>query len=105
MAGGLFEVLMLVVVICLVVVDILSTYVAVAHLGFQEGNPIMRFLISRYGFTTAFSLSLMLIALMIFLTSVLSPGILRVVLAVIATAYSVIVLFNIAQILVRIILD
>jgi hypothetical protein len=105
MAGGLFEVILLVIVICLVVVDMLSTYVAVAHLGFQEGNPIMRFLITKYGFATTFSLSLMIIALMIFLTSVLSPGILRVVLAVTATAYSVIVIFNTAQILVRIILD
>jgi uncharacterized membrane protein len=103
MAVGLFEVVLLVIVVFLVVVDILSTYIAVALLGFREGNPVMRYLISRYGFATAFSLSLTILALMFFLVSMLSKDVLRVVLAVAAASYSVIVAFNMVQISIKMI--
>jgi MFS family permease len=102
MAVELFEVVLLAMVVLLVVVDILSTYVAVALLGFREGNPVMGYLISRYGFAAAFSLSLAVVALTVFTIAVLSPNVLRIVLAAVAASYSVVVAFNVIQIFIRI---
>lgn len=91
-----------IVVVVLVLCDMLLTYVAVAVMGFREGNPIIAYLLSRYGFHAALFFSLFVVSSAILIIVVLFRYAATAVLVMLILAYLFILMVNAVGLMLRI---